>query len=335
METIEKRYYLVRTEREFVNRERIAIGWSWIDFTQYDNANEIIAKIGKHIGRSANQIKRFVGVKQGDIVIVPLYKSVAIGIATDTKLYSSEDERKDRSNQIAVEFFKRDNKPIIIPRDIFSEKFQRRLRVQGMTVNSLDEFKDEIEKIISGLNSGEIVSWNDRVIEETEKLANTFKANLLKNIQHGKINLQAGGVGLENLVKELLEIDGYTARVLGKRDFKSFADADVVASKSDSILETKLLIQVKHHRGIANNWGIQQLREIRNQDKGEYSEHHLVLVTSAFANDSFVNDAKDENIIVVDGNKLVDWIFDSLGELSDKTKTQLGICEVPQIAFID
>lgn len=42
--------------------------------------------------------------------------------------------------------------------------------------------------------------------------------------------------------------------------------------------------------------------------------------------------AIERDISVIDGNELIHLIFDSISELSDETKINLGICEVPQIA---
>lgn len=336
METVteESRCYLVRTEREFVNKELVAIGWSWVNFTEHEDANKIISKMGNHIGKAGNQIRRFVGMKQGDIVVVPLHKSVAIGIATDKILYSETDKSKDRANQRIVNFLKEEKgKPAIILRTSFDEAFQRRLKVPGMTVNSLVEFKEQIEKAISDLHAGKIFSWSDRADEEIKKLEDYFKKVLLKNIQNGKTNLQTGGVGLEHLVKDLLIVEGYTAKVMSKRAFASFADADVIASKSDKFSETKLLVQVKHHHGTTGSWGVEQLKAIKTESqKKDYSDYQLVLVTSGLVGESLRKDAENNNISVIDGNELVDWISDSLGDLPETTKIKLGICEVPQIA---
>lgn len=335
METIteESRCYLVRTEREFVNKDIVAIGWSWVDFTQHTNANEIISVIGQHIGRWGNQIRRFVGMKQGDVVVVPLYKSVAIGIATDEMFYSAENKPNDRSNQRGVKFLKDGKgKPLLIPRTLFDGAFQSRLK-NRITVSNITEFKAQLEEHIRDLNLGKILSSNEKANEKIKKLEDDFKQTLLKNIRNGKTRLQAGGVGLENLVKELLHIHGYEADVLSKRAFSSFADADVIASKSDGFVETKLLVQVKHHHGVASKWGIQQLEEIKNQDKGDYSDYQLMLITSAAVSENLRIYADERDISIIDGDELVNLIFDSINKLSDETKIKLGICEVPQIAI--
>lgn len=330
--TEESRCYLVRTEYPFVKENRVAIGWSHIDFTQYKNANEIISVIGQHIGRWGNQIRRFVGMRQGDVVVVPLYKSVAIGIATDEVFYSTENKSNDRSNQRGVKFLEDGNgKPLIIPRTLFDGAFQSRLK-NRITVSNITEFKAQLEEHIRDLNLGKILSTNEKANEKIKKLEDDFKQTLLKNIRNGKTKLQAGGVGLENLVKELLQIHGYEADVLSKRAFSSFADADVIASKSDGFVETKLLVQVKHHYGETGKWGIQQLEEIKNQDKGDYSDYQLMLITSAAVSEDLRIYADERDISIIDGDELVNLIFDSINKLSDETKIKLGICEIPLIA---
>jgi restriction system protein len=331
----QSRCYLVRTKRHFADKGFVAVGWSKVDFTQYANAKEIVDAISNiySIGRRANQVHRFVGMKQGDIVVIPLPRTVAIGfVADDNLLYSPENKVKDCSNQRRINFFKDSSgKLAVIPRKSFTEAFQRRIRVQGMTVNDITEFKTQLDKAINDLKLGRSFSWSDKASEEIEKLESEFKSILLKNIKDGNTNLQTGGSGLEHLVKELLKAEGYEADVLSKRAFPSFADADVKASKSDRFGQTDLLVQVKHHQGTTGNWGIQQLKEIKNQSQIDYAGYQLVLVTSASVSKDLKEKADEEGITVVDGKGLVDWIFDCLDELADMTKVKLGICEVPRI----
>ncbi|MBF6649977.1 restriction endonuclease [Methylobacter sp. BlB1] len=330
----ENRCYLIRTKRHFVDRGLVAIGWSNIDFTQYSNSKEIVEAISNKymIGRRANQIRRFVNMKQGDTIVIPLSMAVAIGsVKDDNLIYSPEDKAKDRANQRRINFFKNSNGELaLIPRKSFATAFQSRLRAPGIIVNDISEFKGQLDKIINDLESSKSFSWSNRARQEIEKLEEEFKSMLLKNIRNGKTNLQAGGIGLEHLVKELLKVEGYEADVLSKRAFSSFADADVKASKSDRFTQTNLLIQVKHHQGTTGHWGIWQLKEIKNQSKIDYSDHQLVLVTSASVSEKLREDANELDITVIDGKGLVDWIFDCLEELPEMTKIKLGICEVPR-----
>jgi len=79
-----------------------------------------------------------------------------------------------------------------------------------------------------------------RFYEKEQTRLVEFKVALLNAIQKGKTRLEAGGIGLENLVVELLQLDGYTAKILPKQHFEGFADADIEASRTD-------MIQIQRH----------------------------------------------------------------------------------------
>jgi predicted Mrr-cat superfamily restriction endonuclease len=330
-----RRCYLVRTELDFVNNGVVAVGWSKVNFSNFPNAEDLIKEVEKvsKIGRRANQIRRFVGMKEGDMVIIPLSRSVAIGfVENNATFYSENYKAKDRANQRHVKFLKDENNKLIkFSRDSFNEGFQRRLRVQGLAVNDITEFQVELNIAVSDANSGKITSLNEKANDVIEKNENDFKKTLLDNIQKGHTKLQAGGVGLEELVKELLEAEGYSARILSKRAFKDRADADIKASKSDRFGSIQLLVQVKHHHGTTGDWGVKQLVKIKNQAEVEYSDHRLVLVTSGRVTDDLKKSAESEGITVFDGKQLVEWIFDKIDVLKGETRAKLGICQVPSI----
>ena len=71
----------------------------------------------------------------------------------------------------------------------------------------------------------------------------------LENLQKGKSNLQTGGIGLENLVCEIMQCEGYESKILAKNKFQGKADADILAIKEDSFMSKKIFVQVKHHNG--------------------------------------------------------------------------------------
>jgi restriction system protein len=133
------------------------------------------------------------------------------------------------------------------------------------------------------------------------------------------------------LVKELLDIEGYKADVMSKRAFPSFADADVKASRSDTCATVNLLVQVKHHQGYSNQHGLAQLEEIRKSELPEWNDHELVFCTSASVSPDFLSRAEDQDITVIDGKGLVDWIYQHIDSLSNEWKNRLGICEVPTV----
>jgi restriction system protein len=57
----------------------------------------------------------------------------------------------------------------------------------------------------------------------------------------------------------------------------------------------------------------------------------LALVTSGDVSDENKVNAIENDITILDGNDLVDWIFSSMTKLDTETKRRLGISEVPQI----
>jgi restriction system protein len=329
------RCFLVRTDREFVEKGVIAVGWSKVNFANFTNTNELIAAVDavSPIGRRANQIRRFVGMKAGDIVVVPLTKTIAVGVVTDGGVvYSDVDKSKGKANQRNVKFLQdSNNKLVTVPRALLTEGLQRRLRVQGITVNDISVFQDELEKAISDIESGKVFSLSNRADEKISEIKTHFRKELLSNIKNGNSNLKAGGTGLELLVKELLEIDGYDTKIFSKRAFKGHADADISASKEEWGSSIKLLIQVKHHHGTAGSWGVEQLKEIKRQAVEKYADHQLVLVTSAHVKPELRTDAEGYDIEIIDGEALVEMITDKIDHLTHDTKLKLGICQVPSI----
>ena len=132
-------------------------------------------------------------------------------------------------------------------------------------------------------------------------------------------------------MQELLIIDGYNANIQSKQRFSSFADADIEAIKEDFLVTEKLLVQVKHHEGITDTWGAEQLTEILKTESDFFSEYRLVLVTSAIPSDELKILCENKDIILVSGTDLVEWIFKSLHSLKYETKKSLAISDIPAL----
>jgi restriction system protein len=331
----EPKYYLVRTIPELVEKGVVGVGWVDFHFNEIPNAETAIQAITEEWGsarRWGNQIRRFYDIAEGDIVVAPIPYAVVIGKATGGLFFDPAYYDADRANQRRVNFPRdKEGRVLAIPRTSFSEAFQRRLRVQGITVNDLAEFADDIRSAMASLEHGSNYSWVNQIHEEISRQRQNFKLKLLANIQSGKTNLQTGGKGLENLVCELLKKEGYDARVLSTRHFGSFADADVQASRSDRCTVVKLFVQVKLHQGFSNEHGIRQLEEIRKVHAGEYDDHEHVFVTSASVTEELRKAAEKSGVTVIAGPELADWISDHIGHLEEKTKLALGIYEVPAV----
>jgi len=341
---MKKKYYLIRAMSQaqddfdiFFNNNVVAIGWSEVDFTQFREGELLVAKVEEVyyengdtspqvVGKKKNEVRRFKGINSGDRIIIPSSGAICLAEAESCELFSKQVFDQDLSNQRKVTYHRNQNGDVIfIPRDKLSEKLQRRMRVRGTAIADLWEFGEEIEGLFAGEDFES--SFNKKRIAITE----VFKSNLLEKIQSGETNLESGGYGLEKLVQELLIIDGYDAAILPKQKFSGFADADLEAIKEDFLLTKKLFVQVKHHSGVTGTWGAEQLVEIMNSDKDFFSEYKLVLVTSANPSDELVKLCETKELLLVDGNELVEWIFKSLKNLKYETKKRLGISDIPTL----
>lgn len=339
-----KGYYLVRAMSQsqddfdvFFNNNVVAVGWSGVNFSQFDDVDSLVNKVSEEyyvngesalqvVGKKKNEVRRFKGIKKGDRIVVPFWGAICLAEAETDELYSKQDCGQDLSNQRKVTYHRNQNGDVvIIPRDKLSEGLQRRLRVRGTTIADLWEFRKEIDCLFEGEDFDSLYNKN-RI-----KTIDRFKENLLENIRSGRTNLESGGYGLEKLVQELLEIDGYKAEILSKQKFSGFADADIEAIKEDFLLVEKLLVQVKHHSGVTGTWGAEQLTEILNSEKDFFSEYRLALVTSAIPSNELVKLCEKKDVILVSGNDLSEWIFKSLQRLKYETKKRLGVCDVPTL----
>ena len=273
-------------------------------------------------------------IKKGDLIVVPIWGAVAIGEALGEEVYNSQEPyySNDGSNQHRVRFPRDgEGKVRLLARSSFPENFQRRLKIR-ITIADLWEFSRIISQAFTDLEAGREHSLSGRVETEEAKRIGVLKTQLLGNIQSGNTGLLSGGLGLEYLVRELLEIDGFEATVLSKKHFgASNADADVAASKTHCLGTQQFLIQVKHHTGDSGDAGLKQLIAIPADFPTEYGDHELVLVTSGHLSREALELADKNNIIVRDGPELVDWILGSLPKLSRQTQIALGIMNVPTL----
>ncbi len=339
----DRNYYMVRAMssneddfKEFFDNSVVAVGWSDVDFTKYKDSQALREAIKEAyyknsdiapqaLSKKLNQVERFSNIKEGDYVIVPYWSNIAIAEAGADHIYSEEAKNLDLANQIKVKYVKdKDGNILKIPRYNLENTLQKRLRVRGNTVADLWDFRNEIERIFDKRDE---YSYENGVREAEEAKKNEFKAKLLSNLRSGGTNLKAGGVGLEELVCELLICEGYDdATVLPKRAYEEGTDADIKATRTDSFIgDETVFVQVKHHGGKSDAWGIKQLKkvmELEGDCKG-------VFVTSASVDSPTMKEADLANIKVIQGEQLVDIIVDNLDNLNESTKRTLGICEVP------
>lgn len=347
-ETENRDYYMVRAKDQtkdefdhFFENDVVAIGWSQVDVRDLDSKEEVDDVLSEQYGdfwseayhsvrgKRENEILRFNSIEEGDRILIPYGSSVALATATGEHRYVS-DTGVDLSNQAIVSYERDDAGDLLtVSRSDLTEALQRRLRVQGSTVSDLSEFADEIERLYQAEGA---FTWSAHHRAQEEKRRKAFRDKLLDRLRQGKVHVKGGGVGLEDLVAELLEHEGYDeVSKFSKSWFDGKGDADVRATRADRFAEHKLLVQVKHHQGNSGRNGIEQLVAIRENEPETLSDHDLVLVTTGKVPDDVMERASEEGIQVLNGKDLIDWLLDHADNLSSQTRQLLGISEVPAL----
>jgi len=332
----EQKIILVRSPRELIEKGLIGYGWQDIDFSEFKDIDDLFKNgfAGKNIGRKRNQIKRFFNLKEGDLVVVPFFKSIAIAKVIGKKSFDSSVSKG--SNQISVSYLKDSKGNVFISREKYlSTALQSRLRIRMSNAN-LKDFSDEIMTQVSSLEKGAALTWETKMVDEEAKLAEKFKLDLLKRLKSGKgLGLSTGGDGLEKLIQEILIIQGYTAEIPSKKAVKGVADVDIIATRKNIFSEMEcILVQVKHHKGTTGPLGVKQLFEYKSE--GKYSRK--ILITTAGFSKSVISKAEDEGgvlivdgIQLVDGTELVDWIYENIDQLSASTRAKIGVSMTPTL----
>lgn len=319
--------FLVRSPASLVNEHLAGYGWPQVNFAEATNASklmELFSERGIDPGRHRNQIKRFFSIGRGDIVVVPLHRSIAIGFANGIRSYGKGVGYGE--NRVGVEYLRHQDGTIVrIPRTDLPEAFSTRLRIR-MSVVSLDEFKDDILRIIDQVKCGGGTSFDSHIQALEADALVSLRKSLLNNIRMGNTNLQSGGLGLEKLVAELLRIEGYAAKILAKTAFEGVADADIEAFREDRFSSNKLFIQVKHHNGITGYHALRQLQQIDDDDNVE-----RWLITTGDVEPQMTEEAESQGIGVMDGEKLMEWVVERANQLSPATLNRLGLSTVPSL----
>src|SRR5690606_21497509 len=190
-----KKYLMVRCPESLIKDNKIGYGWKPINFASHDNINSLIKEIidkNGSVGRMTNQVKNYFNLRKDDIVIVPLGRSIAIAKVIGEKLFEPSFTGGHGANQVRVEFFRKDNKIIRIPRSALKQNLESRLKLRT-TIGDLSRFSEEIEHLIQNLNNYGSFEINNSFLEKADFYEQEFKKDLLNAICKGNTRLKAGG----------------------------------------------------------------------------------------------------------------------------------------------
>lgn len=321
--------YLLRSPEELVYKDKAGYGWNDINFSEYAGQSEdaflqAFAKENFELGRQQNQILRFFNIRAGDLIVVPVYGAIVIGTAGSERFYDEDIEYG--GNQVYVSYLRdKNNKIVRIPRDSLQESLQARLKIR-MTIVSLNEFSEEIMQLVHQITQGGAFGISEQHAQANKKATDNFKNALLENIRSGKTWLKSGGLGLEALVQELMTLEGYQAKILTKNNSEGIGDIDIEATKNDRLTQINWQIQVKHHYGISDSYGIEQLLALTPKENT-----NKCFITTANLDVETKTAAEAQGITIIEGEELVDWIFERWSLLSSPTKIALGAIDIPQL----
>lgn len=318
------RVLLVRSPAALSHLHQIGYGWSQMNFSDYASADELIGAFRERtidIGRKENQIRRFFNIQPGDLIVVPVNRAILLARATGQKSFCQDVGYGE--NRIGAEFLRNpDGSLKRVPRNDLSNALETRLKIR-MAIAPLDEFSDELERLYSTLEKGGHSSISSHYEAQNNDLVAEAKSELLKRIQKGGTYLASGGEGFERLVMELLELEGYSVHRPSKRYYAGIADADIEAYRQDRFIQTKLLLQVKHHQGTTDAHGIKQLAAIEEEGAQRW------LITSALIEEQTKTYAESHDVQVMDGVEFVDWLFEQAHHLKLTTRSRLGLSDAP------
>lgn len=326
--------YLVRSPRVLIKENLAGYGWSKVDFSEATTTTELLGFFKDKdikIGRQGNQIKRFFAISKGDIIVVPLYRAIAIGYATGIKSYAKGVSYGE--NRVGVNYLKNpDGSLALIPRSELPEALSTRLRIR-MSVVSLNEFEEDVLRILEQVKTDGGINFDlhTEALEEEARL--NLQQNLLANLQNGKTFLKSGGDGLERLVAELFNTEGYATKIFSKNAHKGLADADIEAISVDRFSSNRLLVQVKHHSGMTNYHAFQQLKDL-DLDSDDPTQCWVITsgeVSSEVLEKSKSDNCNDRHINVMNGKDLANWIIEQAHLLSPATRNRLGLSTLPTL----
>ena len=174
----EPNYYFIRTPRSCFEDGKIAIGWSSVDLSKNSDIDLKVQKISDQYdnkdNRWLNQPRRFLQMKEGDVVIVVIEGSsaeFALGFVSGSSYFDEDLVEMDRANVIPVDFdwdLKKQTAGVKLhSRNLLTDSTKAKISSPGMTVGDLNEDSDEIHDLMEELMAPE---WQLIQRELAEKL---------------------------------------------------------------------------------------------------------------------------------------------------------------------
>jgi restriction system protein len=297
-------------ESLFLGKKVVALGWEKFgtfdglktreDFKEkyaqvYPEASE------QSVATSAGQLYRFVHEMQiGDLVAYPAKKSRQVHIGEVTGVYEYRPTvNSNYPNQRSVKWLEH------VPRTKFSQGALYEMG-SALSLFQVRNYADEIFAALEG-KAPEISPEEEAVSMVAEDIEYQTRDFVLKQLER---NLK--GLPLEEFVKHLLEKMGYRARLMRANE----PSVDIIAHKDELGFEPPIIrVQVKSSPGKISDKDVSAL-----YGKVGHEEYGLLITLGEFTSPAWQFATGKGNLRLIDGNELVDLIFEHYDDFDPRYK---------------
>lgn len=304
----------------FLKRPCVGLGWQSVgNLSKLSPTREVfkaavsIAYPKKKPGaipNNAGQLFRFVHeVKEGDLVVFPNKgtRRIHIGRITGGYEYSPKPE-PGYPNLRKVEWLKE------LERKQFTQGALYEIG-SAMSLFQIKSHADEFRHALTGKSVASAVTEDDTVPAVAENIEETTRDFVLK-----RLSQELKGLPLEEFVKHLLECMGYQARLARPNE----PSVDVIAHKDQLGIEPPIIkVQVKSGDGTISDKDVSAL--FGKLSTGEYG---LFITLGTFSSQCRNFEQGKGNLRLIDGEELVDLIFQNYESFDSRYKSVLPLRRV-------
>ena len=308
----------------------LSIGWC--DFSEDELAAQVkkegIAAIDRRMiaegwGTPKNRwnLLRFINdMKQGDIVVVPLWNTFSVFEITSDVVMTNESIDKsllvdwngqpasmkadgiyNAEDKVVDLGFYREVKQVAIeiPRDAFADsQLYMRMKIRQTNAN-INDLKESVERAIQSFQTSKPINIKNEFVEDA--------APSLLN----KINKFATDQKLEQIVGDYMKSIGADVETPSKNESATEdGDADKVAYFGN--IKVAIMVQVKKHQGITHDLAVQQIKAFKkNHDYGDYDTHMWVISTCDDFSDEAKKMADEYGVRLINGIEFCKMLLDA------------------------
>jgi len=187
-----------------------------------------------------------------------------------------------------------------IPRYEFADSaLTSRMKIRTTNAN-INDLENNIKKALSAFQNDKPINLKAQIIEKSV------------DIWHSIILAELNDDKFEKLVKWYFDQIGANETIIPSKNYADkVGDVDVIATFEN--IKTIINVQVKYYKGETSDWAIRQIKDFseskENMFDGYSRQYWVVSSSDTFSTDSY-NQAKEHNILLIDGKQFVRMLLD-------------------------